>query len=314
MMLTRILALSAISALMVAGAAHAADPDSCRKVRISDIGWTDITATTGTLNVLLKGLGYEPDVKQLSEEVTYQGLKNKDLDVFLGDWEPSMETVIKPYLDDKTVEVVKTNLEGAKYTLAVPKYVADGGIKDFADIGKFKDKLGAKIYGIEPGNDGNLHIQKMIEENAFGLKDFKLVESSEQGMLSQVDRAEKKKEWIVFLGWEPHPMNVKYNMVYLTGGDEYFGPNFGGAIVRTNVRAGFLQQCPNVAKLLDNITFNLQMENQMMGKILDDGKDGPTAAKEWLKAHPQVLDKWLAGVQTIDGKAGLPAVKKSIGL
>src|SRR5262249_12605923 len=215
------LAASAVTLLLAAGAANAGDPDTCKTVRISDIGWTDITATTGTLNVLLTGLGYKPDVKQLSEEVTYTGLKNKDLDVFLGDWEPSMETVIKPYLEDKSVEVVKTNLEGAKYTLAVPKYVADGGVKDFADIAKHKSKFAGKLYGIEPGNDGNLHMQKMIDSDAFGLKGFKLIESSEQGMLAQVDRAVKKKEWIVFLGWEPHPMNVKYDMVYLTGGDEY---------------------------------------------------------------------------------------------
>ena len=28
------------------------------------------------------------------------------------------------------------------------------------------------------------------------------------------------KEPIVFLGWEPHPMNTKFKMAYLTGGDD----------------------------------------------------------------------------------------------
>jgi hypothetical protein len=102
----------------------------------------------------------------------------------------------------------------------------------------------------------------MIGKGAFGLKDFKLVESSEQGMLAQVTRAGKKKDWIVFLGWEPHPMNVKYDMVYLTGGDDYFGPNFGGATVHTNVRAGYTQECPNVGKLLANLKFELKLENE----------------------------------------------------
>ncbi len=60
----------------------------------------------------------------------------------------------KPYRDDGSVERVGANLKGAKYTFAVPEYVYDAGIKDFADIAKFKDKLDGKIYGIEPGNDG----------------------------------------------------------------------------------------------------------------------------------------------------------------
>jgi len=32
------------------------------------------------------------------------------------------------------------------------------GIKDFTDIGKLKNELEGKIYGIEPGNDGNRHV------------------------------------------------------------------------------------------------------------------------------------------------------------
>ena len=68
------------------------------------------------------------------------------------------------------VESVRANLEGAKYTLAVPTYLADEGLKDFADIAKFKDQLDGKIYGIEPGNDGNRLIHEMIDKNKFGLE------------------------------------------------------------------------------------------------------------------------------------------------
>ncbi|MFX6601450.1 glycine betaine ABC transporter substrate-binding protein [Acinetobacter baumannii] len=41
--------------------------------------------------------------------------------------------------------MTRVNLEGAKYTLAVPKYAAEAGLKTFADIAKFKDKQGGKI-------------------------------------------------------------------------------------------------------------------------------------------------------------------------
>jgi glycine betaine/proline transport system substrate-binding protein len=305
---------AAAAAVLVAGAARAAEPDSCKKVRFSDVGWTDITSTTAATTEVLKGLGYQTDTEILAVPVTYASLKNKDIDVFLGNWMPTMEAYIKPYLADKTVENVGVNLTGAKYTLAVPTYLADKGLKSFADINKFRDQLGAKIYGIEPGNDGNRLILKMIKENAFGLNGFDLVESSEQGMLSQVARAVKRKQPIVFLGWEPHPMNKNFKMTYLSGGDDWFGPNYGGATVYTNVRAGYLEQCPNVGKLLKNLKFTLPMENEIMGGILDDGKTGPQAATDWLKQNPDILSTWLNGVTTFDGKPGLPAVKAYLGI
>jgi glycine betaine/proline transport system substrate-binding protein len=303
-----------LAALLAPGAAGAAEPDSCKNVRFSDVGWTDITSTTAATTEVLKGLGYQTDIEILSVPVTYASLKNKNIDVFLGNWMPSMAADIKPYLADKTVENVRVNLEGAKYTLAVPSYLADEGLKDFADINKFRDQLGAKIYGIEPGNDGNRHVLDMINSKALGLDGFELVESSEQGMLSQVARAVKRKQPIVFLGWEPHPMNKNFKMTYLTGGDQWFGPNYGGATVYTNVRRGYLEQCPNVGKLLKNLQFTLPMENEIMGGILDEGKQGPEAATDWLKQHPDVLNGWLDGVTTVDGKPGLPAVKEHLGI
>ncbi|MEK0084792.1 choline ABC transporter substrate-binding protein [Benzoatithermus flavus] len=306
--------LGALSAVLISSAALAADPASCKAVRFSDVGWTDITATTALTSVVLEGLGYQPKSEILSVPVTYQSLKNGDIDIFLGNWMPTMEADIAPYKKDGSVEVVRANLEGAKYTLATLSYEAEKGLKDFADIAKFKDQLKGKIYGIEPGNDGNRLIQKMIDENKFGLGGFELVESSEQGMLSQVERASRSKEPIVFLAWEPHPMNVRFKITYLTGGDEVFGPNFGGATVYTNVRKGYLQACPNVGKLLQNLAFTLPMENEVMGSILDGGKEPAEAATAWLKANPAILDDWLAGVTTIDGGDGLAAVRKHLGL
>jgi glycine betaine/proline transport system substrate-binding protein len=303
-----------VAAALLAGAAQAADPESCEAVRFSDVGWTDITATTAVASVVLEGLGYEPTATVLSVPVTYQSLKNGDIDVFLGNWMPTMEADIAPYRADGSVEVVRTNLEGAKYTLAVPSYLAQKGLRDFADIAKFRDELDGKIYGIEPGNDGNRLIQKMLDEKAFGLEGFELVESSEQGMLAQVERAGRGQDPIVFLGWAPHPMNAKFDLTYLSGGDEYFGPNYGGATVLTNVRKGYLQACPNVGRLLQNLGFTLEMENAIMGAILDGGEEPEEAATDWLKANPGVLDAWLEGVTTLDGKDGKAAVREHLGL
>ncbi|WP_173931938.1 choline ABC transporter substrate-binding protein [Chelativorans sp. Marseille-P2723] len=300
--------------LMGPGSALAADPASCRAVTFSDVGWTDITATTATATVLLEGLGYQPEVQVLSVPVTYASLKNKDIDIFLGNWMPTMEADIAPYREDGSVETLVTNLEGAKYTLAVPQYTYEAGLTSFEDIADFREELDGKIYGIEPGNDGNRLILDMIENDMFGLSSFELVESSEAGMLAQVRRATQNKSHIVFLGWEPHPMNANIDMEYLEGGDEVFGPDFGGATVHTNVWTGFTEQCPNLGQLLHNLVFSLEMENEIMGAILDDGQAPEAAATAWIKENPEVLDAWLDGVTTFQGEDGLEAVKAHLGL
>ncbi|MGO7165805.1 choline ABC transporter substrate-binding protein [Rhizobium leguminosarum] len=311
----KLVTATAVAALSVATAAFAADPDSCATVRFADVGWTDITATTATASVILKSIGYETDVKVLSVPVTYTSLKNKDIDVFLGNWMETQEKDVRPYLDDKSVESFGPNLVGAKYTLATNSKGAELGIKDFKDIAAHKDDLDGKIYGIEPGNDGNRLVMDMIEKNEFDLKDMEVVESSEQGMLAQVARADKSGKPVVFLGWEPHPMNTNFKLTYLTGGDKVFGPDFGGAKVFTNVRAGYLDECPNVGMMLKNLKFSLDMENQIMGKILNDGKEPEAAASEWLKANPAAIEPWLAGVKTRDGSGeALAAAKTGLGL
>ena len=303
---------STLSALALLAASPAlAD---CGTVRFSDVGWTDITATTAATTTVLQALGYETDIKVLSVPVTYTSMANGDVDVFLGNWMPTMEADIAPYRDAGTVETVRMNLDGAKYTLSVNKAASDLGIKDFADIATHKDALEGKIYGIEPGNDGNRLIMDMIADNAFGLAGFEVVESSEQGMLAQVARADRKGEPVVFLGWEPHPMNANFKMSYLTGGDDWFGPNLGGAQVFTNTRQGYVSECPNVGKLLGNLEFTLAMENEIMGAILNDGTDPADAASAWLKANPTVLNAWLDGVTTKDGGDALAAARAALGL
>lgn len=293
--------------------AAAQEPESCRTVRFAETGWTDIAATTTVTARILRGLDYKTEERLLSVPVTYAALSMGDVDVFLGYWQPSMTPDMKPYAEDGTVETVRVNLAGAKYTLAVPQFVYDEGLKSFKDIARFADRLDYTIYGVEPGNDGNRIILSVIEKGAYGLGKFRLVESSEQAMLSEVEARIAARQPIVFLAWEPHPMNTRFKMAYLSGGDDFFGPDYGGATVSTNVRKGYMQQCPNVGRLLQNLEFSLDMENELMSKILDGGLEPEKAADDWLKANLSLLDTWLDGVKTWNGGNGLAALRASLG-
>ncbi len=304
--------LSGAAALLFPALALAADPASCAKVRLAEPGWNDLTFTTGITTLILNSLGYQAESSLLGLDIIYQSLKNKDLDLFMGYWDPAMVSYYENYKADGSVETVHRNLEGAKYTFAVPQYVYDAGVRDIADLAQHADKFEKKMYGIEPGS--NQLMFDIVKDPKFKLDGWEVVESSEQGMLTQVDKAVRHQDWIVFQGWAPHPMNNDFPIAYLTGGDAYYGPDLGAATVHTQVRQGYMQECPNVAKLLTNVTFDIPLENEGMGYLIHDGMSAADAAAKALKAHPDYLDKWLAGVTTLDGADGLSAVRKALGL
>lgn len=271
----------------------------CSSVKFAEPGWTDLALTSAITANLLNKLGYKTEVNTLAMSVILEGMKNSDIDVMLGYWKPALDHLINPYFKNGSVENVSLNLDGAKYTYAVPAYVYDAGVKTFNDIAKYPDKFGKRIYGIAPGN--NEAVIKAVNQGDYGLKGWRVIESSEQAMLSQVNRQIRRNQWIAFQAWEPHPMNVKFDIKYLSGGDAIFGPNFGGAKVYSTVRQGYLDQCPNIGKLITNMKFNLKLENEGMDLILSQGMSAHEAGEQIIKQYPSLVLQWLDGVKTSDG-------------
>ncbi len=81
------------SSIALSAVATGAYANQCETVRFADVGWTDITATTAVTSELLKGLGYKTKTDLLSVPVTYSSMANGDIDVFLGNWMPTMEAI-----------------------------------------------------------------------------------------------------------------------------------------------------------------------------------------------------------------------------
>ncbi len=307
-----ILSIFIVVGLVFIGAGCAKEKNN--EINFVSVGWTGVTIKTVLGVKILTSLGYKASNKMVSVPIVYQGLDTGDADIFLGNWMPSMKNPADKFFKKGTVIKYVENMPGAKYTLAAPSYVVDGGLKDFKDIAKYADKLENKIYGIEEGNDGNKIISDMIKKNMFNLGKFELVASSETGMLLQVRSYVKEKKWIVFLGWSPHHMNVNFDMKYLTGSDSTtFGGNNGTAVVYTNIRNGFEKKSPNVAKFLKNYKFPVSMMNEIMTILNKNKKMKPVdAGLQWLKKHPDIYKGWLKGIKTVDGKEALAAFEKSL--
>lgn len=306
--------LTLAGAALLSAQAMAAEPASCKNIRMGVVSWTDVVATSGMADVLLNGLGYNSKQTSAVQQIIFAGIRDKRLDIFLGYWKPAMDNNIAPFLAARQIKVFAApSLADAQATLAVPQYVADAGLKTFADIARFKEKLGGKLYGIEPGSGANTDIQNMIDTNRFGLGGFKLVASGEAGMLAAVQRAVNRKEFVVFVGWTPHPMNINMKMAYLTGSEGVFGPDEGRATVSTVTAPDFAERCPNANRLLENLTFTAAQESQLMVPIME--RESPQdVARQWLRDHPGDLQRWLKGVTAFNGDDGMAAVQASLEL
>ena len=316
-MLKQSLWLTAGVALSVASMGVSADqaPPGCGEVGFAQVNWTGVTLKTETAAMILEALGYDTEVTTVSVQIAFEAVAQGERDAFLGLWLPTQASMVEPYLEEGRLEKLTANLEGAKYTLAVPEYVHDAGVTSFEDLDEHREAFEGQILGIEPGNDGNVLIQDMIDDDAYGLGDWQLVESSEAGMLAEVQRAADSGEWVVFLGWAPHPMNRNIDMAYLTGGEAYFGKNQGEATVHTLVGEDYKERCGNVARLLEQFTFEVSEQNQGEAYVMDEGMSSREAGKALMRANPELLDRWLEGVTARDGEASArEAVSGALGL
>ena len=152
-------ALYLSAALIAAGPALATDPATCAPVGKADLGGTDIVLTNTTAEAILTALGYQPTQTLLGMDVSHVSMRSGEIDIFQGNWRPVQKEQYQNLLDDGSVKVPGQTLTGATFTIAVPQYVADAGVKTFADLGERNivqsseaGRLSCKCYALECPN------------------------------------------------------------------------------------------------------------------------------------------------------------------
>ena len=151
--------------LLVFGSASAWAEQGCDTVKMADPGWSDIAATNAITGVLLDGMGYKARIDTLAVPIIFGGLKDGQVDVFLGNWMPAQQGFYDKFVATGEVTQLAKNLDGTEFTLAVPDYVWEAGVHDFADLNKYAEQFDKKIYGIGSGAPANLSLQDIIKKN-----------------------------------------------------------------------------------------------------------------------------------------------------
>ncbi|TQL68775.1 glycine betaine/proline transport system substrate-binding protein [Nocardioides albertanoniae] len=270
-------------------------------VVLAEQPWVDLQVENEVAVQVLQELGYEASIKKnLSVENAATAVSSSQIDAYLGNWWPSQKPSFGQAIDDGDIEVLSTIVKGTEYAPAIPGDVAEKlGITSLADLDANGAKFGKKIYGIEAGSPGNETIQKAIDEDAYGLGDWKLVASGTPAMLAQVDKAQKAGQPIVFLGWSPHWMTVEFDAVFLDDPDKVWG---GAGEIRTVTRKGYADENPQIAKFLSNLRFTTDEAGEFYYEHDKQGKELSAIAEAWIKDNPDKIEKFLDGVEDADGE------------
>jgi len=273
------------------------------------VQWPGVTVKTHVAAKVAEYLGYETEMTSGSQAIVFKGMDTGDLDVFLGNWLPTMKMHFDKYEEKGSVHNVRVNLFDVVYRTAVPEYVYEAGVKSLADLNEHADKFNSKIYGIEPGNEGNIIIQDAIKNNNYNLENWSLQASSTAGMLTSVKRAVNNEEWIAFNGWKPHYMNVMFDLRYLEDPEGIWGE---GERVYTVARNGYQDENPNFYKFLEQFKVTAPIQNQWIDSYKRQGKDPEVVAEEWIANNLNVVNQWVYGVETADGQMARKAIKEQI--
>ncbi|EWY42681.1 glycine/betaine ABC transporter substrate-binding protein [Skermanella stibiiresistens SB22] len=277
---------AAIAAVTLSAPAHAAD----KKINIGWTAWSDAEAVTKLAKKVLEDrMGYKVEMTMADIGIQYQGIATGKLDAMLMSWQPLTH---KPYLDKVGKDLVDL---GPMYTRAklgwvVPAYIPESELKSIEDLKKpeVKKQLGSKIQGIDPGAGLMQASEKALKD--YGLTDYQLISASDAAMLAGVERAERRKEWIVATSWSPHWMFAKSELRYL---DDPKGSLGGLESVNKLVRKGFYQDQPEAFEFLGRMVLPLADVEAIMFEA--QGSSYEKAVDNYIAKNPERINYWVTG-------------------
>ncbi|WP_309304424.1 ABC transporter permease/substrate binding protein [Brevibacillus laterosporus] len=263
---------------------------NAKNITLSYVAWdSEIASTHVVKQVLEQKLGYQVNMLQVEAGPMWTGVATKSADALVAAWLP--KTHASFYAKNKDhVEDLGANLEGTRLGLVVPEYMNITSIQDLrrSDI---KDVTKATIIGIEPGAGLMSAATKMLQD--YQLTDWTLMEASSAAMATELQKAYSQQKPIVITGWTPHWMFAKMKLKYLDDPKNAFGED---EQIHTIVRLGLQEDLPDAYQFLRQFKWTPDDMAQVMVRI-QEGIEPDDAANEWISAHPDIVEKWLAGIE-----------------
>jgi glycine betaine/proline transport system substrate-binding protein len=285
-----VLVLALLVTTIAASCGGGAGSSGNKTLTLGSIGWNEnIAVSTLTKVVMEDDLGYEEvQIKgPLELGPLFQGVASGDLQAFQDVWLPNHQDYLNNPQIKNDVELLDPWYEGqTTYGIAVPDYM---DVQSIADL----DRAGTdEITGIEPSAAFHPVIKNKVIAG-YNL-DMVLVESSTAAMLSELEKAYKAKEPIVFLAWSPHWMNAEYDFHYLDDPKNLQGAFDDPSRITTVVNEDLPNDDPQAYAFLKAISLDEEQVNTIEAEINKAGADNPEkGVRNWLQDNQDVVEPWV---------------------
>jgi len=289
--------------------AEEAEAEIPKEIELAMVEWTCSTQKNYIHQEILENLGYDVTLNNYALPVILEGLGDEQIDAFTDAWWVTWGTPLFNALDEGRVVHLDTHLEDVNYAPAVPVYVYEAGVTSLEDLAEHSEKFNYTYYGLEPGNDGNEIMIEAFENDTYGLGEWDIVESNEAAMIADVGQVIEREEWVVFSGWEPHYMNVIFDMEYLEDPKGIWGDE--PEKVATIVRPGLEEEHPNLARYLKQFNVEISDVDEWVYAFGYEDRDPEEYAQEWVSENLDMVLEWVDGVTTVDGRDGQEALEEA---
>lgn len=262
-----------------------------KSVKMTYVNWEEGVAWTHFLATVLEDeMGYDVTLTAADVGPAYSSVAGGDQDYFMEAWLPNLH---QTYLEQGDFVEVSTIYENAVVGLIVPKFMAEEGVTGISDLGdpEVAEKLDYKITGIDAGAGMMIKTQDELIPG-YGLDEagIELVPSSSPAMLAAMESSIKNNEYIVGMGWQPHTMFGRMDLVIL----EQDGPQiWDNDNVYILGRPGVTEDLPVVSEFFDNVMWTNETIGPLMVHLADSNLSTLEAAREWKDQNPEVWKDWV---------------------
>ena len=277
-------------------------------VNIAVNPWVGYTADAAVVAYVLKEkMGYTVNLKDLKEDVSWQGFESGEVDAILENWgHPDLEKI---YITDKKVamDAGQTGNVGV-IGWYVPKWFADEHpdvVADAKNLNKYADLFKTSESGDKGqflGTDPSyVQYDEALVKN-LGLNFKVIFTGSENATIEAIKQAVAQKKPLLFYWWDPHWLNSQVELTriklpaYTAGCDadkEKVACDYPETPLNKIISVKFDQNGGDAAKMIKKFSWTNADQNSVADAITNQNRTPEAAAKAWVDAHESAWKAWL---------------------
>ncbi len=285
---------------------------------MADAGWDSIRFHNDVAKIIIEnGYGYKTDVKMGSTPVTFTGLIQGDIDIYMETWSDNLNNYQEALTNGDVLEL-SLNFGDNKQGMYVPTYIIKGDperrieplapdLKSIEDLPKYwelfrdpEDKTKGRIYGAIPGWAADEIMAEKVKNYGLNEKYNLFRPGSDTALSSSMVKAvEEGKPWLGYY-WEPTWIMGKYDMTLIEEPafskekwEDGYKCEFPSVQVTVCVHKDMTEKAPDVVEFLKKYKTSSELTSRALAYMQDNNVGTEEAAMWFLKNSKNMWSEWV---------------------